>query len=66
MAVKVVSDGPVKTESQVCSGCGYELEYTPNDVKEDPRKDYTGSTDIALTLQCPRTECSKVMTIGWR
>lgn len=53
MAVKVVSDKPVRTKKTICSKCWYELEYTPVDVKEESYNGYGdyGSTDEFI--MCP-------------
>ena len=64
MTVKVVSDKPVVTKRRICSNCGYELEYTPNDVVKRTSTDYTGSKDTYLELPCPRKECGHPNTLG--
>ena len=51
MAAKVVGDKPVKTYKIICNKCGYELEYTGEDIRV---KD-TGYHDIYSYIRCPRT-----------
>lgn len=53
MAVKVVSEKPVKTKRVVCPNCAYELEFTGEDIRTS--FDYDG--DRYQTIACPRDAC---------
>jgi hypothetical protein len=64
MVVRVVSDKPVKTKRQVCPKCGYELEYTGEDVKEVSSRDYTGCSDTYYYLHCPRVTCGEQISVS--
>lgn len=55
--VIVKSKKPVKTKSVICNKCGYELEYTGEDVKSYDKTDYTGDTDTYYYIVCPRETC---------
>lgn len=50
MAIRVISEEPVKWLEVVCPNCYYKLQYTPNDVTND----YDGDP----MLLCPRKECN--------
>ncbi len=47
----------------VCRGCGAELEYTPNEVKERTVGDYGGGSDTYRWIKCP--QCSKDVSVGY-
>ena len=53
MAVKVISDTPVREIEFVCPKCFYKLAYTPADVKHCS----DGDGDTTYWLDCPRPEC---------
>lgn len=53
--VRVVSEKPVKTKKLICGKCGYELEYTGEDVESS---DYTGGGDYYEYILCPRPRCN--------
>lgn len=57
MAVKVVSEKPIKTFRIMCGKCHYELEYTPIDVQRSSYTDYGGDSNSWSYIQCPREEC---------
>lgn len=57
--VKVVSDKPVRTKKVVCSKCGYELEYTGEDVQSHTSTDYSGCSDTDYYITCPRSSCNE-------
>ena len=59
MVVKVVSEKPIKTKKLVCSKCGYELEYTGEDIHSFTSRDYTGDSDEYYTITCPRQSCGQ-------
>lgn len=56
--VRVVSEKPVKTKKLICGKCGYELEYTGEDIKEGSSSDYTGDRDYYKYILCPRPTCN--------
>ena len=58
MAVRVISEKPVKTRKTVCGNCGHELEFTNADVKTDYDTDYTGSRDSFRYIECPSPACA--------
>ncbi len=64
MAVRVVSDKPVKTKKITCPNCGYELEFTGEDVK---KRTYScmGESDSELYITCPRSPCNEKITVTW-
>lgn len=54
--VKVISEKPVLTHKVICHYCGYELEYTGQDVKGDYFDE-----KYKRFIECPREGCkSKV------
>lgn len=53
MAVKVVSDKPIKSKRTTCPNCAYELEFTGEDVTTV--FDFTG--DKFQSIVCPRAAC---------
>ncbi|CAB4196794.1 hypothetical protein UFOVP1290_314 [uncultured Caudovirales phage] len=57
--VTVKSDKPIKTKTCICSNCGYELEYTGEDVLSYNKTDYGGDTDTYYYIICPRQSCQK-------
>lgn len=63
MAVKVVSDRPIRTKKVICSNCGYELEYTGEDVKSYTKTDYGGGTDEYHHITCPRIICGETTNV---
>jgi hypothetical protein len=64
MVVKVVSEKPVKTKRQVCPKCGYELEYTGEDVESFVHHDYGGGSDTVYYIMCPRQTCNEQINIS--
>lgn len=62
--VRVISKKPVKAKVKklVCEGCGYKLEYTPEDVK---MVEYTccGKPESDWCVQCPRSGCKTYNTV---
>lgn len=60
MAVKIVSEAPVRTQRVVCPNCCYELEFTGVDVKYDWHED-TGSRSWII---CPNKECKDSVVPG--
>ena len=56
MAVKIVSEAPVRTKQVTCSKCCYRLEYTGVDVKSSWRTDYTGECDEYHYIECPKCQ----------
>lgn len=66
MVVKVVSDKPVRTKKVICPKCGYELEYTGEDVREYEHRDYTGGSDTVYQIVCPRTTCNKIIYLSYK
>lgn len=59
MVVRVLSDKPVKTKKCICTKCGYELEYTGEDIVSYNKTDYGGGTDTYYYIVCPRVKCSE-------
>lgn len=59
MTVKVVSSEPLNPKRIVCSGCYYELEYTPNDVVTGhrPHRSFLNESERFQYIVCPRPEC---------
>jgi hypothetical protein len=55
--VVVKSKKPVKIKTVICSKCGYELEYTGEDIKFYDKTDYGGGTDRYYHIVCPRETC---------
>ncbi len=69
MVVRVISDKPVKTQKVICSNCGYELEYTGEDIHTYTRREIDGGCDTYHTITCPRQTCNhkifvKQFTLG--
>lgn len=64
MTVRVISDKPVKTKTVVCPKCGYKLEYTGEDVNVERYVDISGCGDTSNTIVCPRSSCSKVISVS--
>lgn len=62
MAVKVVSEAPVKTKQVTCGKCCFRLEYTGVDVKSEWRSDYTGDRDEYFWIDCPK--CSATVIVS--
>jgi hypothetical protein len=59
--VKVVSEGPVLTKKVICRNCGYELEFTGEDVHS-----WTDSDgDLYQRIMCPREKCAKQISVKW-
>jgi hypothetical protein len=59
MAVKVISEGPVKTRRHVCDNCGYELEFCNVDLKTHRTDDEGDALERrGRYLVCPRSECN--------
>lgn len=56
MTVKVVSEKPVKTKRTACKNCGYELEYTGEDVIYG---------DGIKMIVCPRKTCGHTNLVSW-
>lgn len=55
MAVKVISDKPVRMKRVICPTCCYELEFTGEDVITVVDRD----GDSFQSIQCPRLECQR-------
>jgi hypothetical protein len=65
VSVRVVSEKPVKTRKVVCSKCGYELEYTGEDVKIGSGF-CMGERDTWSYIVCPRESCKEhVLVKEW-
>lgn len=64
VAVKVISDKPVRTKKKVCPHCGYRLEYTDNDVSTRNGTDYGGGPDGCDYIICPR-DGKEVILRSW-
>ena len=64
MAVTIIDEkpSPKVTKQTTCGKCGVTLEYTPNDVREDWRTDYTGGKDCYRIVDCPK--CQNSITVG--
>ena len=64
MAVTIIDERPSPTvvKQTTCGNCGVTLEYTPNDVREDWRTDYTGGKDCYRIVDCPK--CQNSITVG--
>ena len=60
MVIKVISEGPVKTEELVCSKCYYKLSYTPEDVRVHGGY-YMGDYDVTSYIDCPRCKHANVV-----
>ncbi len=60
MAVKVVSDKPVKPKHHVCGKCKYKLEYTDEDVRVVKGTDIGGGSETSYYLDCPRPKCKEI------
>lgn len=56
--VKVISEKPIKTKTIVCPNCGYDLEYTGEDVRSHTASDYGGGSDTYYHIVCPRNSCN--------
>ncbi len=63
--VKVISEKPVKTKKVICSKCGYELEYTGEDVTSTNHTDYGGGTDTYYWIKCPRESCKEKVEVKY-
>lgn len=61
MAVKVVSDKPVRTARVECSNCAHMLEYTGEDINYSTDADM----DTTATIKCPRCKHT-VIVKPWR
>ena len=61
MAVKVVSEAPLKTRQVTCCKCCYRLEYTGIDVKSDWRSDGEGGRDEHFWIDCPK--CKETVAV---
>lgn len=61
--VTVKSPKPVKTKTVVCENCGYELEYTGEDVRSYNKTDYGGGSDTYYYITCPRPSCGKTTNV---
>lgn len=61
--IRIVNKEPHKDvlKEVVCSNCGVTLEYTPNDVRTEIRKDYTGCGETYKTIDCPN--CSHQVNV---
>lgn len=65
--VKVNSEKPVVSRKVVCTRCGYEWEYSGEDVYEGRSTDYTGSSDLYYYIVCPRLSCGNNTKVAcWR
>ena len=64
MVVKVISDKPVKTKRQICPKCGYELEYTGEDIESFTSSSYDGSSDTNYLIRCPRPTCRETIYVS--
>lgn len=63
MAVKVISEKPVKIYRTICDKCCFGLEYTPIDVKSAIRTDYGGGSTGWRYIVCPREECKRLVEV---
>ncbi len=61
MTVRVVSEKPVKFQRVTCSKCGYELEYTGEDIITSSDSEGYPKQMIA----CPRGTCRHYMRVKW-
>lgn len=62
--VKVIGEAPEVFKQTVCRHCAAKLEYTPGDVKARHGKDYSGGSDGAEYVECPRCG-SEVILKAW-
>ena len=64
MTITIINATPAKevVKQVVCRNCGVTLEYTPNDVKESRRTDYTGCVDVYKVIGC--ANCNASITVG--
>ncbi len=63
MAIKIVNREPSAKVLKfiVCHNCGFELSYTPNDVKQETHYDYGGGSDLFHYIKCPN--CDKKLGV---
>ena len=54
MAIEVVGEDNSMKHKITCTKCAAILEYTLNDTVVESRKDYTGSSDRVVFIECPR------------
>lgn len=64
MVVRVISDKPIKTKKCTCTKCGYELEYTGEDVSFYNHTDYGGGSDTYYFIICPRETCKEKIFVS--
>jgi len=64
MTIKIINQEPSRevVKQIVCKNCGVTLEYTPNDIREEKRTDYTGDSDIYKLIDC--ANCNAVLTVS--
>ncbi len=58
--VNVISDKPVKTKKCICTKCGYELEFTGEDVTTS-----SSDGDVYQSIYCPRQSCKEFLSVKW-
>jgi len=63
--IRVIGRGaPEVVKQTICCNCGAVLEYTPNEIKERNREDYSGGADGCTYIKCP--DCSQpVVLTSW-
>lgn len=61
--VKVINPNPHPSivKHCTCGGCGAQLEYVPNEVKNGVHHDYAGGKDPYRYIVCP--QCGKEVTV---
>ncbi len=59
MPVRVVSSQPVKTKKVICTKCGYELEFTGEDIR------ISGRDEDTQVIDCPRKTCQEILAVRW-
>lgn len=64
VAVKVISDKPVRVKKVICPHCGYRLSYTPNDVHRYDGTDMSGGPDGKEWINCPN-DGKEVILRSW-
>jgi hypothetical protein len=63
MTIRIIDPNPDKSvvKEVVCRNCGVKLEYTPSDVQQTYKLDYTGGRDDIDYIVCPK--CTKNITL---
>lgn len=63
MSIRIIDPKPSATVEKevICPRCGVKLAYTPNDTREEIRRDYTGDSSTYTFLDC--LKCNAVITL---